>query len=82
MEQICATFNRLRQQHRKALVPFVMGGDPDLSLTPRLLLALQSLLFGWHARGGCLFGECGDLGVELIDLIEQGFQPVHVTGRG
>ena len=41
MDTIRATFNRLRHQHRKALVPFIMGGDPGVSMTPHLLLALQ-----------------------------------------
>ena len=35
------TFQRLRQSGRKALIPFIMGGDPDLRATGPLLLALQ-----------------------------------------
>ena len=41
MERIRATFERLRRQRRKALIPFIMGGDPNLSTTKSLLLALQ-----------------------------------------
>ena len=41
MERIRATFNRLRQAHRTALIPFVIGGDPSLSMTGDLLLALE-----------------------------------------
>ncbi|MBI4597991.1 MAG: tryptophan synthase subunit alpha [Candidatus Omnitrophica bacterium] len=41
MQQIRATFDRLRHQRRKALIPFVMGGDPSLASTPSMLLALQ-----------------------------------------
>ena len=41
MERIRATFNRLRLAGRKALIPFVMGGDPSLALTGALLLALE-----------------------------------------
>ena len=41
MERIRATFNRLRLAGRKALIPFVMGGDPSLALTGPLLLALE-----------------------------------------
>ena len=42
MERLERTFRRLRSQRRKALIPFIMGGDPSLSLTGPLLLALQT----------------------------------------
>ena len=35
-----ATFERLRRAHRKALIPFIMGGDPRPTITASLLLAL------------------------------------------
>ena len=35
-----ATFERLRRAHRKALIPFIMGGDPRPTVTASLLLAL------------------------------------------
>ncbi len=41
MERIRDAFNRLRRSRRKALIPFVMGGDPDVRTTERLLGALQ-----------------------------------------
>jgi tryptophan synthase alpha chain len=41
MERIRAVFDQLRRQHRKALIPFIMGGDPDLATTSQLLLVLQ-----------------------------------------
>ena len=41
MDAIHATFNRLRRARRKALIPFVMGGDPDLATTPQVLFALE-----------------------------------------
>ncbi len=41
MERLRATFNRLRRSRRVALIPFIMGGDPDLRATAALLLALQ-----------------------------------------
>ena len=41
MEPIHATFDRLRRRHRRALVPFIMGGDPNLAMTSQLLLALE-----------------------------------------
>ena len=41
MKPIRDTFSHLRRAHRKALIPFIMGGDPDLRTTAQLLLALQ-----------------------------------------
>lgn len=38
---ISATFERLRRQRRKALIPFLVGGFPDLAATTSLLLALE-----------------------------------------
>ena len=43
MEAIRTAFDRLRRRHRKALIPFIMGGDPDLRTTGQLLLALQEV---------------------------------------
>ncbi len=40
MSRIAATFARLRQQHRKALIPFVTAGDPDPSTAVPLMQAL------------------------------------------
>ncbi len=48
---IDATFAALRQARRKAVIPFVMGGDPDLDTTRGLLLAL--------AEGGADLLEVG-----------------------
>ena len=41
MERLRATFSRLRRARRKALIPFIVGGDPSLAMTGRLLLALE-----------------------------------------
>ena len=38
---IRTAFDRLRHARRKALIPFLMGGDPRLSLTGPLLLTLE-----------------------------------------
>ncbi|MBI1991705.1 MAG: tryptophan synthase subunit alpha [Candidatus Omnitrophica bacterium] len=38
---IVHAFERLRRARRTALIPFVMGGDPTLSMTGPLLLALE-----------------------------------------
>ncbi len=41
MNRLSDTFRRLRKEKRKAFIPFVTGGDPDLKTTASLLLALQ-----------------------------------------
>ena len=40
MSRIAATFARLREQGRKALIPYVTAGDPYADVTPELMLAL------------------------------------------
>lgn len=41
MHRIHETFARLRGLRRKALIPFIMGGDPSLAMTQELVLTLQ-----------------------------------------
>ena len=41
MDRLRAAFQRLRRQHRPALIPFIMGGYPSLAATGPLLVALQ-----------------------------------------
>ncbi|MGB0874032.1 MAG: tryptophan synthase subunit alpha, partial [Synechococcus sp.] len=38
---IAQRFEQLKQDGRLALMPFLMAGDPDLSLTADVLLSLQ-----------------------------------------
>jgi len=40
MTRITATFEKLRSEGRKAFIPYITAGDPDLATTERLLLAL------------------------------------------
>src|SRR5262252_7502945 len=40
MTRITAKFERLRREGRKAFIPYITAGDPDLEMTERLLLAL------------------------------------------
>ncbi|GIX25838.1 MAG: tryptophan synthase subunit alpha [Caldimonas manganoxidans] len=40
MSRIAATFARLRQQGRKALIPYITAGDPFADVTPELMLGL------------------------------------------
>ena len=41
MSRIKNTFNRLRKKGEKALIPYIMAGDPDLATTKELILALE-----------------------------------------
>jgi tryptophan synthase alpha chain len=40
MSRITAKFEQLRREGRKAFIPYITAGDPDLETTERLLLAL------------------------------------------
>lgn len=40
MSRITATFEKLKQQGRKALIPFVTAGDPDMAMTLPIMNAL------------------------------------------
>jgi len=42
MSRIDATFKRLREAKRKAFMPFVSAGDPNLETTAKILKALES----------------------------------------
>lgn len=42
MSRIAATFAALKQHNRKALIPFVTAGDPDLAMTVPLMHALAA----------------------------------------
>ena len=39
--RITATFDRLRRQREKALIPYIMAGDPSLAETETLVVALE-----------------------------------------
>jgi tryptophan synthase alpha chain len=41
MSRIQATFEKLKRQGKKALIPYIMAGDPDLSTTQSLVLELE-----------------------------------------
>jgi tryptophan synthase alpha chain len=40
MTRITATFEKLKKEGRKAFIPYITAGDPDLATTEQLLLAL------------------------------------------
>ncbi len=61
MSKIDAVFSELRRQGRKALMPFVTAGDPDLDFTAALLGRLV-------ARGAAL---C-ELGIPYSDPVADG----------
>lgn len=41
MLRLTETFNQLKLKGRKALIPFIMGGDPNIATTSALLMTLQ-----------------------------------------
>jgi tryptophan synthase alpha chain len=61
MSRISATFDSLRNQGRKALIPFITAGDPDPKLTVPLMHAL--------AGAGC---DVIELGVPFSDPMADG----------
>lgn len=61
MSRITETFNRLRQERRQALIPFIVAGDPDLHTTVELIVKL--------ARAGASLIE---LGIPFSDPVADG----------
>jgi tryptophan synthase alpha chain len=61
MGRIARKFDALRQRREKALIPFITAGDPDLSATEELILALE--------RGGA---DLIELGVPFSDPMADG----------
>lgn len=61
INRISKTFNQLRQKSEKALIPYIMAGDPSLSHTESLVLAME--------RSGA---DLIELGVPFSDPIADG----------
>jgi tryptophan synthase alpha chain len=61
MSRIKNTFNRLKKKGEKALIPYVMAGDPDLATTRDLILALE--------KAGC---DIIELGAPFSDPLADG----------
>lgn len=61
MSRIAATFAKLKEQGKKALIPFITAGDPDPKLTVPLMHAL--------AKAGC---DVIELGVPFSDPMADG----------
>lgn len=61
MSKIDELFSRLKSENRKALMPFITAGDPDLATTERLIRALDEL--------GCHICE---IGIPYSDPIADG----------
>lgn len=61
MSRIASTFETLKKQGRKALIPFITAGDPDPGLTVPLMHAL--------AKAGC---DVIELGVPFSDPMADG----------
>jgi len=61
MSRIKNTFNRLKKKNEKALIPYVMAGDPDLATTKALILAME--------KAGC---DIIELGAPFSDPLADG----------
>jgi tryptophan synthase alpha chain len=61
MSRIKNTFNRLKKKGEKALIPYVMAGDPDITATRDLILALE--------KAGC---DIIELGAPFSDPLADG----------
>lgn len=61
MTQISDTFERLRREGKRALIPFITAGDPDLASTRKLLVELD------HAGADII-----ELGVPFSDPVADG----------
>ena len=61
MSRIASTFEKLKRQGKKALIPYIMAGDPDLSTTQALVLELE--------RNGA---DIIELGVPFSDPLADG----------
>lgn len=61
MSRIKNTFNRLKRKGEKALIPYVMAGDPDLATTKKIVLALE--------KAGC---DIIELGAPFSDPLADG----------
>lgn len=61
MSRIKNTFNRLKKKGEKALIPYVMAGDPDMAATKEIILALE--------KAGC---DIIELGAPFSDPLADG----------
>ncbi|HWR72314.1 MAG TPA: tryptophan synthase subunit alpha, partial [Nitrospirota bacterium] len=61
MSRIKNTFNRLKKKGEKALIPYIMAGDPDLATTKQLILAME--------KAGC---DILELGAPFSDPLADG----------
>lgn len=61
MNRIDAAFDRLKKENRKAMIPFVTAGDPDLGATVELVLAME--------QGGA---DIIELGIPYSDPLADG----------
>ena len=61
MSRIKNTFNRLRKKGEKALIPYIMAGDPDLATTKDIILAME--------KAGC---DVIELGAPFSDPLADG----------
>lgn len=70
MDRLRATFDRLRHARRKALIPFIMGGDPDLQTTMEIIRVL--------ADAGA---DVIEVGIPFSDPLADGPTIQHASAR-
>jgi tryptophan synthase alpha chain len=61
MSRIKNTFNRLKKKNEKALIPYIMAGDPDLATTKTLIFEME--------KAGC---DIIELGAPFSDPLADG----------
>src|SRR5512136_114808 len=61
MSRIKTTFNRLKKKSEKALIPYIMAGDPDLTTTKNLVFEME--------KAGC---DIIELGAPFSDPLADG----------
>ncbi|MBI1820734.1 MAG: tryptophan synthase subunit alpha [Nitrospirae bacterium] len=69
--RIDRTFQRLRNKKEKALIPYIMAGDPSLEMTEKFVLALET--------GGA---DLVEIGVPFTDPLADGPVIQKAAGRG
>ena len=67
MSRIQATFEALRAQGRKALIPYIPCGDPQADTTPAIMQALADGGADFYCRPSCR-GQSVKGGVSTVDL--------------
>ena len=56
MNRIDKVFNKLKEENKKALIPFISNGDPSLEKTVKTILKLEiKYLKNWKTKSNKLY---------------------------